>query len=634
MNYKILGLVGFLAAVFVAAVIWKMDSFVAVDRGNWAQAQLRTQVSALEANTESMVKQLFHQGNIFQDRRDRNFWQSAEPFKAFAWTRDLKNPTLENVNVKEGSGLDDTTLAKSLKELQGLRSTPQKMQFVPWKDNQKKNWLLVVWPWSETKTLILWAPAEMLQAGIENYKGSLADLIFVNESGQILAHSEPEYFGSKATDNPLFQSFKKDGVTQGSLNYQDSSKQKFLGQMASVPRSNILIFATTSEHNLFADKYRVWASFLFLGFGLVLLTLAGLSWIMRTEEKSSLPPQPHQVVVPAPMPVAPVATAAPALTGEEKHGAYKKIAASLGHELRAPMARILGFCQMIMAKEKNTEVQAHVDSIIRETRTARELLDKLFNFAQEKEAVKSKNKIQDLIENVLGRVQPTLSRKHIALVKDIQDTPAINVMAPLIEKALENILQNSIEALERRLNKEIKISSSQKGNQIEIVISDNGEGIEPDNLQKIYDPFYTTRSYAQHLGLGLSAAYGVIHQHGGEIKVESSRGKGTDVIITLPEQEITKAEPVKPVIRTPEPEPVSFSPADVEIEKLMDLPLGEEFPETLAPMDEVETVAIDMSKFNAKFDMPPMAVEKPKSALDEYQVQIRKPRQKNSGSSN
>src|SRR5688572_18896122 len=121
MNLKILGLVSLLAVSFVAAVIWKMDRFIISDRSSWAEAQLRTQVSSLQLYVENNIKAIHRLGSIVQqNKKDKSFWAAMEPFKAVAWIRSFKNPTFENINIKEGIGLDDTTLAASSKVLQGL----------------------------------------------------------------------------------------------------------------------------------------------------------------------------------------------------------------------------------------------------------------------------------------------------------------------------------------------------------------------------------------------------------------------------------------------------------------------------------------------------------------------------------
>lgn len=646
MNLKILGFVGLLSAAFIAAVIWKMDSFIVSDRGSWAQAQMRTQVTSMQQSIDGGIKNLYRLSfHFLEPKKDKNFWSAIDPIRGMAWIRDLKNPTVENVSYKEGSGLDDAAMVSAVKEIQNLKPANQKLQFVPWKDARKKKWILIVWPWGESRHLVLWAGPEFVQGSIENFKGTLSQMMLVNENGQILAHDESEYFASRADDHPLFLQHRDQGLSQGGSSYQDKKNQKFLGHIAAVPRSNLLVMAQASQHSLLADKNKIWASFLLLGLGLVLVTLAGLVFFNRNAKVESVADEP--VVTPkANVGALPVTVVPPAV--DEKHMAYKKIASSLGHELRGPMINILGFCQMILSKEKDAEIKTHVDSILREARTARELLDKLFSFAQEKDAPTEKVRVAVLLQNVLARVQPTLTRKNIILKKDILSDSELNLSGAAVEKAIEAVFQNSIEALERKVKKEIKVKLQSHDKGAELTIEDNGEGIETEDLAKVFDPFFTTRSYAHHLGLGLSAAYGVFKQFGGDIKVESQRGQGTKLILYFPVAEVTKKKEVPSLPASEKPmssDVVSFSPADVEIEKLMDLAENEMAAPApaAAPSPQVEdkTVVVSASDVpvmvpdtgvqssasRAQLDKAHIFVEKPKSALDEIQVHIRRPRQ-------
>ena len=631
MKLKILSLVSVLSVIFIAAVIWRMNHFIREDRTSWAQAQMRTQISSLQQTTQSMIHDLQLRAPLLQvPQRDKIFWSSMDPFKAVAWVRDLNNPTLENVSIKDGTGLDDTNLATAMKDLQGKELAKGKFLLVPWKDSQNRNWLMVVWPWSENRKLILWTGAEYLQGLLETHKGTIAKLSFVNESGQVLAHSQMEYFGTRVTDQYLFKDLKSSGALQGGGSFKDSSGEDFQGYYQASQNTNLVVMAAVSYNELLADKNKVWASFLFFGLGLVLLTLGGVSFLNFShpseggEAQRPLPPMPLPKTKPG-LPTRSDVASPSAPPQENRQELFKKIAGSLGHEMRSPLARILGFSQLILETEKDKTLAEHAKSILREARSAREVLEKLFNFAQEKETTMVMMKPEDSARGLIQRLMPELQKRNIQLIQKFTDTKEIAIDTNLFEKSLDAILQNSMEATARNLKREINFTIQPSLTGVEIIIQDNGEGISADNLSRVFDPFFTTRTFTNHLGLGLSAAYGVIKQHGGDINVESEKGQGTKVTIHLPDQlnvknlfkEATSAKMTSSEAR--------HSPADVEIEHLLDFHESEEVQETAVTLDDDKTIAVP-SPEKAKAAI--FKYEKTPSILDDYKVEIRRPRRK------
>ncbi len=628
MKIKILSLVGVMSVIFIAAVIWRMNHFIREDRTSWAQAQMRTQINSLQQTTQTLIHDLQHKTPLLQDStRDKNFWYALDPFKAMAWVRDLNNPTLENSAIKDGTGLDDTNLAAAVKDLQGRKVLKGSFLLVPWKDSQRRNWLMVVWPWAENRQLVLWTGAEYFQALLETHKGTLEQLSFVNESGQVLAHSQAEYFGTRLNDQYLYKEFKSSGASQGGGAFKDSSGEDFQGYYEVIPNTNLVLMASTSYHDLLADKNKVWASFLFMGLGLMLLVLGGVSLLKISDAPVALAqmirPLPPSKEVSGPTKKS-GSEIIPAVTQENRHEVFKKIAASLGHEMRPPLARILGLGQMILENEKDQTLASYAGSILRETRSARNILEKLFSFAQEKEVVMRPLHLETLVKNLLQRWQPEFQRRNIQVIQKISDTPEISADLTMLEKALEAVLQNSIDSMERILKRELRVTVHAVSSGAEVIVQDIGEGINSENLPRIFDPFFTTRSFSQHFGLGLSAAYGLIRQHGGDLRVESQADRGTTVTITLPDQEHVKNLSVAPSSATAVSlvsESERFSPVDVEIEQLLDFQesdTSEEFvaEEGLSPKLQEEAQPAPLMTLAPKPSLP----------LDEYKVEIRRPR--------
>jgi signal transduction histidine kinase len=97
-----------------------------------------------------------------------------------------------------------------------------------------------------------------------------------------------------------------------------------------------------------------------------------------------------------------------------------------------------------------------------------------------------------------------------------------------------NLLTNAAQALAGREGARIELVTERRGEQVVIHVGDNGPGIPPELLGRIWDPFFTTKEVGQGSGLGLSIVHGLVERHGGTIEVESTPGKGTTFTVTLP----------------------------------------------------------------------------------------------------
>ncbi|MBC7371818.1 MAG: HAMP domain-containing histidine kinase, partial [Bdellovibrionaceae bacterium] len=219
---------------------------------------------------------------------------------------------------------------------------------------------------------------------------------------------------------------------------------------------------------------------------------------------------------------------------QEKAEAYRSVAAAMGQEMRAPLASILGFSQMVLSKTQDPDVVQAVESILREARSSRDVLDKLVTFSGERNAKKSSVKIEGPIIQALKNLDQRLVQKGVRIDKDFQESNPWPIATEEMTKVFENIIENSIEGMERMQEKSIKISVWESSQGLHVRIVDTGEGIDRENLGKVFEPFFTTRSYANHVGLGLPVSAGILKEHSAQFKIQSQRGKGTQVDIVLP----------------------------------------------------------------------------------------------------
>jgi len=145
--------------------------------------------------------------------------------------------------------------------------------------------------------------------------------------------------------------------------------------------------------------------------------------------------------------------------------------------------------------------------------------------------------INACIETTLNVAANELKYKT-KVYKDLKVVPLINGIPQQLNQVLLNILVNAAQAIEK--TGEIRIKTWQEDNDVFLAVSDTGCGIDPENIPKIFDPFFTTKEVGKGTGLGMNIAYNIIQQHGGNITVESEKGKETTFTVSLPVPEDTE----------------------------------------------------------------------------------------------
>jgi signal transduction histidine kinase len=173
--------------------------------------------------------------------------------------------------------------------------------------------------------------------------------------------------------------------------------------------------------------------------------------------------------------------------------------------------------------------------IIEEANRCKNIVANLLNFARQGKLRVTSVNIYDLITNITKMllINPEFSDIEISINNEI-DSLEIQGDNDQLKQVFLNILTNSCEALESSSNKKVVINLKKIENNILIEIADSGCGIPQENIGKVFTPFFTTKKMGKGTGLGLAITYGIVKMHKGEIKVNSTVGKGTTFIITLP----------------------------------------------------------------------------------------------------
>ncbi len=211
-----------------------------------------------------------------------------------------------------------------------------------------------------------------------------------------------------------------------------------------------------------------------------------------------------------------------------------QLAAGVAHELNEPLANIMGFAQLA-AKDTGLAEQTKKDlgKIVSATLHAREIIKDLLTFARETETIKVKFNLNDLITDGLFFLESRFTKAGIKLVCELsKDLPDIMADRSQILQVITNLAVNSVQAMPE--GGKLKIKTWSEDNSIYMTVEDTGVGIEKKILNKIFNPFFTTKDVNEGTGLGLSVVHGIITSHNGDIDVESRKNHGTRFTIRLP----------------------------------------------------------------------------------------------------
>jgi signal transduction histidine kinase len=154
-------------------------------------------------------------------------------------------------------------------------------------------------------------------------------------------------------------------------------------------------------------------------------------------------------------------------------------------------------------------------------------------FSRDKEPEKAEASINDIIEKALSILENEFRLHHISVEKSLSgEIPLIRLDVNLMQQVFVNLLINAVEAIQE--NGVIRVQSYVNSNRktVGVRVENTGGGIPPDDMAKIFEPFFSTKTNGT--GLGLAVSYGIVQKHGGNIQVSSRLGEGTQFTIEIP----------------------------------------------------------------------------------------------------
>ena len=222
------------------------------------------------------------------------------------------------------------------------------------------------------------------------------------------------------------------------------------------------------------------------------------------------------------------------LVQKEKLASLGNLIAGAAHEIDHPLDSVMTYSEQLWSEEKLTDEQnALLRKIVNQARRTRDLVANLLSFAQQAPGEKTVLDLGQLLQRAVQIMEPRRQSGKIKLVTTIApDLSPVHGNANQLFQVCVEIIENAMDALDESGVGELAITAQREGDDVLLSFSDTGPGIR--DPQRVFDPFYTTKPVGKGSGLGLSAVYGVVQDHGGQIACRNKPEGGALFTVKLP----------------------------------------------------------------------------------------------------
>jgi two-component system, NtrC family, sensor kinase len=590
-------------AVFVSAIVWRVDGLMFGDRLNWSEAQARAQMSAIVQSLEtenSSLSTLLSLGYTEVELSKKDF-PADKAYGKFEMMAKLLPPNqkadgepewkIASNFYKEKSAVKQWSTAyvrMVLRNINEREIKPGSSNIYALMDPQRKSYLLILYHGVGNWYAGL-LDSSALQSTMDRQKGQMSSVFVVNQKGQALGHTVHEYVGSLLSEDPIVAELMHSAMGSGAGIFKNLKGQSVQGFYEQVGMSNMFVVITTPVALLTESRTAVIFQLIVMGLGLCLIGLAAFVYFYNPEAGQKA-----------------VKVFATALRQQAKPAIVKAVA-----EVKAAIPSLK------KAPPVAVEIPAALPASLPK---------------QERFVRPEKNALAECLKLAIHNVQSKIDENNIELKTEIETVRSFSVSSELMTRALENILSNAIESMDYAPRKNLTIKLSEKLNKIYLSIADTGVGMDEIQKSRATEPFFTTKS-GSHVGMGLSLASGIVKGSYGEVHLNSGVGRGTQVeLIFNPPLEKLQDFPVE---IAPAQQKVEINAIDPSIESMIDDLDGDVFELTPITQDDEffhQSLAFEKSSMPVKSSLRSGAIDKPSidfkrkvSKLDELEVSIRRP---------
>ncbi|MFA6092684.1 MAG: hybrid sensor histidine kinase/response regulator [Elusimicrobiota bacterium] len=220
--------------------------------------------------------------------------------------------------------------------------------------------------------------------------------------------------------------------------------------------------------------------------------------------------------------------------------AMAQMSAGLARVMNNPLTGILGLSEMLLKNPSlGPKEREDIACICEQGRRCHVIIDELLEFSGGVTLTRRTQDVRPLVDAAVLEMKGDLESAGLrAEVEHSGELSPVCCDGPRLRRAFAQLLANSLHAADPRSSKVLRIKTSQEDGRAVIRFKDEGCGISENRLPHVFDPFYSTRISTEGVGLGLSAAYGIVRKHGGDIRAESQVGEGTLFVVELPLQSV------------------------------------------------------------------------------------------------
>jgi two-component system NtrC family sensor kinase len=211
-----------------------------------------------------------------------------------------------------------------------------------------------------------------------------------------------------------------------------------------------------------------------------------------------------------------------------------KLAADVAHELNNPLQGIVTFSLLLRERmPAEDRSRAWVDKIVAQAERCRLIIRGLLDFSRPRKPVVKPASVNALLEECVALVENHAQLQNIEIVRHLgPDVPEVVIDPSLMQQVFMNLILNAADAMSG--GGRLTLTTRLAGGMVETEFADTGCGVPEENLDRLFEPFFSTKPLGKGAGLGLSICFGIVKEHHGTISVESEEGRGAKFVVQLP----------------------------------------------------------------------------------------------------
>jgi signal transduction histidine kinase len=382
---------------------------------------------------------------------------------------------------------------------------------------------------------------DTLASVTEDFIGSSNTVFLVDDRGYVASHVNKAHLGALFTEDPLVQEIIRSRKSASSGRFEDIESREVFAHYERIDRTNLYAVITTPEKAVSAvlASYRNTALATGAGIGILGLLLAffgSRSLLSGAATEAKFADDTDEEADDAP--IASVEPAPVAVQTAKESIEIEIFSDGFVEALSEPLHAVLGHAHLIKAKTQEEEIVSHAEGIERESRRVREVIERMREFQSEYFRGADSAEPADPVEAVqeaLEKLESRLDDEDILVVRDLCPVPLIEVPSARLAKAVVNVIENSIEAMQARPTKHLKIELRPDGDDhVTLTISDTGVGMPRAVANRALEPFFKDFDSPQRMGLGLSYVAAAVKLIGGSCSIQSQPGDGASVTLKFP----------------------------------------------------------------------------------------------------